>query len=530
MTPFQQDANFFPQQELGTAISLLYVSSPEFKRTINIMKLSPSLCVLAAVALAGALLIGCEGGIDPLEPGSIEDNELVSAYVDPINPTPGVNRRSGGDGDLLPVIDGDAQDREWAVARPLFVYVSGERAMGGRGFYVELRSIWSDEARLGDRNYLYFLARWADDTLDILPDYWLYARSGGLGLVPSPQWIERVDNNCDSTALYGANWIAQNQNGSDDQLALLFDMAAVGDPGATGPEGSYAEAGCQIACHSGGGKNFGTNDTGKLDLWVWSAGRTNAVESTAYPELTRVDKFSGKPVSQYPLVDTSNTWPAWMEDRSLSPAGMSQDARDPNYKTWQGYTGQIYTQNSSTIRSVDGQPIPEYISQKVIIRREGTGGPPGEDEDEGPVNGGLPLKLYLFGPQAGTFSECDSSATTRPVGNNYPNWSQQLMPGETDVMPGYLLWVPSGSAADVRAKGEFRDNPAKRFTIWQVEIRRPMTTGFDDDIAFDPNNEYTFTLAVFDRSSQVHSGSGPLRLKFQPSLYAKPGTAAQVTR
>lgn len=494
------------------------------------MKLSPSLCVLAAVALAGALLIGCEGGIDSLEPGSIEDNELISAYVDPKNPTPGVNVRTGGDGDLLPVIDGDAQDKEWEVARPLFVYLSGDRAMGGRGFYIELRSVWSDEARLGDRNYIYFLARWADDTFDILPDYWLYARPGGLGLVPSQPWVERVNNACDSTALYGANWIVQNGNGADDQLALLFDMAAVGTPGATGPEGPYAEAGCQIACHSGGGTSFGTVDTGKLDLWVWRAGRTNSVESTAYPDLAIVDQFSGKPASQYPRVDTDNTWPAWMEDMSLSPAGIAQDLRDPNYRTWPGYTGQIYTRNSSSIRSVDGLPIPEYITQKVIFRRETTGGPGEEEEDEGPVNGGLPLKLYLFGPQASAFTYCDSSATSRPIGNAYPNWSQNLSPGETDVMPGYLLWVPSGSAADVRAKGEFRNNPAKRFSIWQIEIRRPMTTGFDDDVAFDPNKEYTFTVAVFDQSSQLHSGSGPLRIKFQPSVYQKPGTAVPVSR
>jgi len=488
------------------------------------------MCVLAAVALAGALLIGCEGGIKPLEPGSIEDNELIAAYVDPKDPTPGVNPRLLGDGDLLPVIDGDAQDKEWSVARPLFVYMSADRAVGGRGFYVELRSVWSDEARLGDRNFLYFLARWADDTFDILPDYWLYARPGALGLIPSPEWVMRVSNSCDSTAVSGANWIVQNPNGAEDQLAFLFDTAAVGEPSATGPEGTYAEVGCQIACHAGGGRNFGAIDSGKLDLWVWRAGRTNAVESTAYPDLNVVDQFSGKPTSRYPRPDTENTWPAWMEDMSLSPAGMANDARDPNYWTRPGYTGQLYTKNSSTTRSVDGRPIPASITQKVIFRRETTGGPGEEEEDEGPVNGGLPLKLYLFGPQAKTFTDCDSSATSRPIGTRYPNWSQNLSPGETDVMPGYLLWVPSGSAADVRAKGDYRTNPAKRFSIWQVEVRRPMITGFDDDVAFDPRREYTFTLAIFDQSSQLHSGSGPLRLKFQPSLYQKPGTAAEVSR
>ncbi|TPW09994.1 MAG: hypothetical protein FD129_2025, partial [bacterium] len=187
------------------------------------MKPSPSTLVLAAVALAGALLIGCEGGIESLTPGSIDDNELISAYVDPINPTPGVNPRLGGDNDKLPVIDGDAQDSEWSVARPLFVYVSADRALGGRGFYIELRSVWSDEARLGDRNFLYLLARWSDDTFDILPDYWVYAKPGALGLIPSPLWTMRVTNTCDSVTVSGSNWAIQNPDGSEDQLAILFD-------------------------------------------------------------------------------------------------------------------------------------------------------------------------------------------------------------------------------------------------------------------------------------------------------------------
>ena len=76
--------------------------------------------------------------------------------------------RTGGDGDLLPVIDGDAQDKEWEVARPLYVYISADRAVGGRGYYVEFRSVWSDESRFtGAVNHVYFLVRWSDDTSDI---------------------------------------------------------------------------------------------------------------------------------------------------------------------------------------------------------------------------------------------------------------------------------------------------------------------------------------------------------------------------
>jgi hypothetical protein len=87
-------------------------------------------------------------------------------------------------------------------------------------------------------------------------------------------------------------------------------------------------------------------------------------------------------------------------------------------------------------------------------------------------------------------------------------------------MPGYLLWIPNGSAADVRAKGDHVTNAQKRFSTWVVEFRRPMVTGHPDDVDFDPLKEYNFALAIFDNSSRIHSGSGPLKLRFQRSKYA----------
>lgn len=500
------------------------------------MKPQPSWCVLAAVAAAGALLIGCEGGIEQLAPGASSENELVVAYVDPIGPLPGVNPRLGGDGDLLPIIDGDGQDREWSVATPLFVYVSGDRALGGRGLYVELRAIWSDESRFGDKNYIYFLIRYADDSFDIFPDYWRYARPGALGLVPSPEWVDPRTGECSQVAVSGSNWFIENESGADDQVALLFDMAPVGTTPASDASGTYAELGCQIACHAGtdpffGPKAFGAVPNGQLDMWVWRAGRTNPIRSTSYPDLSFVDPMTGRPRSLYGRIDTDNTWPGWMEDMVLTSTGMSRDAADPNYPFRRsGYTGHLYSRNQGTDRSADGLPIPSHITEKVIIRREGTGTPGEEIEEDVPPNGGLPALFYLWGPTAKQFTECDSSVTTRQIGSAYPNWSQLLPLGTTDAMPGYLLWIPNGSAADVRARGELRTNAAKRFSTWIVEVRRPMITGYPDDVALEPGKEYLFTLAIFDRSSQIHSGSGPLRLRFQPSRYRAPDVAGEVAR
>ena len=478
------------------------------------MKPQPSLCVLAAFSVAGALLIGCEGGIDQLQPGTSAENELLAAYVDPIQATPGVNPRLGGDGDLLPVIDGDAQDREWNVAQPLFVYVTGDKAMGGSGYYVELRAVWSDEARLGAglKNYVYFLVRYGDDTLDIYPDYWHYATPGPLGLEPSPTPASRL---CDPVIMTGGSWYVENAGSQEDQVAMMFELEPASDA-----SGTYAEMGCQVACHAGGGHSFGAVPTGKLDVWVWRAGRTNAQESTAYPDLGRIDDKSGRPLSLYGNIDSDNTWPGYMEDMIASAAGLQNDAIDPTYPfTAFGYTGQLYKRNVA-ISPIDGKEIPGQITELVRERREGTGGT-GTPEETGPTNGGLPLTFYLWGPSAQRFTDCDTVSTSRPIGSKYPKWSAELQEGKTDVMPGYLLWIPNGSAADVRAKGEYRTNPAKRFPIWVLEVRRPMITGYTDDLAMDPTKEYIFTVAIFDKSSQIHSGSGPLRLRFQPSVYAR---------
>jgi hypothetical protein len=379
---------------------------------------------------------------------------------------------------------------------------------------VELRAIWSDESRLGEglKNYVYFLVRYGDDTFDIYPDYWRYAVPGPLGLEPSPTPAEAV---CDSVILAGSSWYVENPGAAEDQVALMFEMEPASDA-----NGTYAEMGCQVACHAGGGKSFGAVPAGKLDVWVWRAGRTNAQESTAYPDFTRVDENTGRPASTYDRIDTDNTWPAYMEDMVASAGGLQPDAIDPTYPfSAAGYVGQPYGR-SLEVSPVDGGQIPEYITEFVRVIREGTGGT-GQQEDTGPANGGLPLTLYLWGPSAQRFTQCDTAATSRPVGSKYPKWSEGLQPGDTDVMPGYLLWIPNGSASDVRAKGEFRTNAAKRFPVWVLEVRRPMTTDFPDDVAMSPLEEYNFTVAIFNRSSEIHSGSGPLRLRFQPSIYAR---------
>lgn len=481
------------------------------------MKPQPSICLLSALAMAGALLHGCEGGIDQIAPGGVVDNELIAAYVDPLTPAPGTL-----DGDKLPQIDGDPQDREWNAARPLYVYVSGSQATGGGGYYVELRAAWSDDGRSGGgKDQLYMLVRYGDETFDIFPDYWRYARLGALGLVPSPvPATVPTGAPCDSVIVDGRNWYVENPDGAEDQVAIVFEKTPASDS-----RGTFAELGCAVACHAGGGRNFGVVPEGELDVWMWRAGRTNAQRSTGYPDFTQIDDEDGRPASSYSQrFDPTTTWPAYMDDMHASAVGLVSDAGDPEYPFYSRNRGQAWTRNE-TQRSGQPETIPLWLTEEQPQEARATGSGPGPTEPVEPANDGLPTTLYLWGPKATRFTECDTIPWSRIFsGSVEPRWSERLGEGETDVLPGYALWIPSGSAADVRARGDFRENAQKRFPIWALEIRRSFDTGFADDIVFDETKEFNFAIAIFDRSSKIHSGSGPLKLRFQPSVYGAAST------
>ncbi len=78
-----------------------------------------------------------------------------------------------------------------------------------------------------------------------------------------------------------------------------------------------------------------------------------------------------------------------------------------------------------------------------------------------------------------------------------------------DRIPKYVVGKPSGSAADIRAKGNWQHGH------WTVEFARRLSTGHLDDTTFDTNRTYQMGIAVFDSEEhEDHSSSGMITLIF----------------
>jgi DMSO reductase family type II enzyme heme b subunit len=90
---------------------------------------------------------------------------------------------------------------------------------------------------------------------------------------------------------------------------------------------------------------------------------------------------------------------------------------------------------------------------------------------------------------------------------------------QNDLMPGYEINpAPSGSIADVQARGVWRDGR------WYLELSRLLTTGHDDDVPIPAAGTIEIAVAVFDGVSNnvvdggAHSVSEELLLRtFAPS-------------
>ncbi len=70
--------------------------------------------------------------------------------------------------------------------------------------------------------------------------------------------------------------------------------------------------------------------------------------------------------------------------------------------------------------------------------------------------------------------------------------SEIKMDYQGDSLPQYAKQTPSGSRADIRAKGAWRDGN------WTIEFARSLNTGQPDDLQFDCTQKYFFGASKFE--------------------------------
>lgn len=77
-----------------------------------------------------------------------------------------------------------------------------------------------------------------------------------------------------------------------------------------------------------------------------------------------------------------------------------------------------------------------------------------------------------------------------------------------DRVPQYLPGKPTGSAADVQAKGAWADGK------WTLEFARKLNTGNPDDTAFDPARTYKMGVGVHNDTGDMDKATPVLELSF----------------
>jgi len=101
---------------------------------------------------------------------------------------------------------------------------------------------------------------------------------------------------------------------------------------------------------------------------------------------------------------------------------------------------------------------------------------------------------------------------SHPIDAGTPCYTKIELPEKKtgDIIPQYPSQKPSGSAADVLAKGEWANGK------WTVEFKRKLNTGNKDDTAFVVGKSYGIAVATFDKSEKGdHDVSKGFILKVQ---------------
>ena len=139
--------------------------------------------------------------------------------------------------------------------------------------------------------------------------------------------------------------------------------------------------------------------------------------------------------------------------------------------------------------------------------KAGRTNPGGWSDDKRHIIGQTPVKgakEYDLGGRATVY-------VARPMDEGEPSYTRRARPTSylSDVVNSYVPQPPSGSVADVRAKG-LHDGAA-----WTLEMSRKLDTGHSDDAVIEANEDNPCAIAILDDElNWRHSVSQLLLLRF----------------
>ncbi len=210
---------------------------------------------------------------------------------------------------------------------------------------------------------------------------------------------------------------------------------------------------------------------------------------------------------QYPDKDESRSHKPWIWNQDLNAYELGPDREDTCVFKWSLVGNQV----DLGIQSDD-----PYIADIWFWKAERTD-PVGYADDK--------IQRLSFSPFPKTKQVISRTGKTGYLSRRGDGGSSAYKPVIHidyigDRLPQFQWRRPTGSRADVRAKGVWKNRQ------WTIEFSRALVTGHNDDIQFEPGAKYLFGISRFEiagrkpdpRLTQPYYGSGditePLYLVF----------------
>jgi hypothetical protein len=259
------------------------------------------------------------------------------------------------------------------------------------------------------------------------------------------------------------------ESGSEDRIAFLWEIT---------PVESFLSAGCFVKCHpkyDEAGAFF--ENEGELgDLWHMKSARALPVTSAEQVGTPSIDE-------EHQATDGRFEFLGFMDDRFLThdeEPHIGEGGQHPD----EGESTSTNNSNPDGTKPlyIESDPT-DYIDAMVLTQTE--------------IDDGEALEI------------AEAPATMVAA-------AAALYEGFGALIPEQILLQPSGSRADMEQAAVWEDG------VWHVEIRRPLVTGYDDDVQFDDLfKTYLFSIVVMD-NGRGDRHSAPGTEVFGLSLYTPP--------